>query len=102
MTTNVLISSVIYFRPIAQYIYSPEPEEDHDDTLFDQYLRSPSPSPPPSPDDAASELSGVTLIDAERHQSRGSLELCTETLKSPAPESVCVKETESQFCRIAL
>jgi hypothetical protein len=69
-------------------IDSPEPEDNHDNTLFDQYLRSPSPSPPPSPDDAASELSGVTLIDAERHQSRGSLELYTETLKSPAPEDV--------------
>lgn len=73
-------------------IDSPEPEDNHNDTLFDQYLRSPSPSPPLSPDDSASELSGVTLIDAERHQSRGSLELYTETLESPAPEGV--SETE--------
>jgi hypothetical protein len=73
-------------------IDSPEPEDDHDDTLFDRYLCSPSPLPPSSPDDAASEWSGLTLIDAERHQPRGSLELYTETLKSPAREGVL--ETE--------
>ena len=33
-----------------------EPEDDNDTTLFDQYLRPPSPSPPLSPDDAASDL----------------------------------------------
>jgi hypothetical protein len=60
----------------------------NDDIIFDQYLRSlsPSPSPTPSPDDTASELSGATLFDAGRDPSRGRPELYTETLKSPAPE----------------
>ena len=65
-------------------IDSPEPEDNHNDTLFDQYLRSPSPSPLLSPDDSASELSGVTLIDAECHQSRGR----QETLKISALEGM--------------
>jgi len=56
-------------------IESFEPEDDNDTTLFDQYLRPPSPSPPLPPDDAASEMSGATLIDAGRDQSRGSPEL---------------------------
>ena len=67
-----------------------ETEDVNDDTLFDQYLRSPSPSlsPTPSVDDAASELSGATLIDAGRDQSCGSLDVYTdtETLKSPPPD----------------
>ena len=79
MTTNVLISSVICFRPIAQppTIRSIPQGQKMTMTIrcFDQYLRSSSPLPPPSPDDTASELSGVTLIDAECHQSRVGLEL---------------------------
>jgi hypothetical protein len=50
------------------------PSEDADDdsnlyTLFDQYLRSPSPPPSLSPKDATSELSGITPTDAERDRS---------------------------------
>lgn len=85
-------------------IDSPESEDDHDDTLFDQYLRSPSPLPPPSPDDAASDLSRVTLIDTERHQSRGSLELYTETLTSLTPEDVSETEVardQEDPCRVS-
>lgn len=65
-----------------------EPGDVNDDIIFDQYLRSPSPSPSltPSPDDTASELSGATLFDAGRDPSRGSPELYTETLKSLPPE----------------
>ena len=37
------------------------------DTLFDQYIRSPTTSPPPV--DTASELSGATLIDGDHRQS---------------------------------
>jgi hypothetical protein len=67
-------------------IDSLEPRDVDDDTMFDQYLRSPSPSPPPSLDRAASELSGATLIDTGRDPSRGSPELYTETLRSSALE----------------
>ncbi|KIW99637.1 uncharacterized protein Z518_11050 [Rhinocladiella mackenziei CBS 650.93] len=82
------------------------------DTLFDQYLRSPSLSPPPLPppspprlsdDDATSELSGATLIHAERDQSHSGAEIDTETLKSPVPEDVSKKEgarDEEDTCQI--
>ncbi|KIW99701.1 uncharacterized protein Z518_11114 [Rhinocladiella mackenziei CBS 650.93] len=63
------------------------------DVIFDQYLRSPSLSPPPSPpgsseDGATSESSGATLIHAERDLPRGGAELHTETVKSPVLEEV--------------
>ena len=62
--------------------------------MFDQCLRSPSPSPSPSPsllasplpNDAASELSGATLIDAVHDQSTGNAELCTVESRIPALE----------------
>jgi hypothetical protein len=51
----------------------PEDTDDHRsgdaDVLFNQYLRSPSPSPPLSPDGAASQISGTTLADIGRTQS---------------------------------
>lgn len=83
-----------------------EPENDHDDTLFDQYLRlpSPSPSPPPSSDDAASELSGTTLLNAESHQSHGSPQLHMKTLKSPALEDVSeakIARDQEDPCRVS-
>jgi len=60
----------------------------YDDILFDQYLRSPSPSPPPSPlpspDDAASELSGVTLINTVCCQRTGGEKPCKEPFKEPS------------------
>lgn len=69
-------------------IGSLEPGDVDVDAIFNQYLCSPSPSPPPtsSPDDMTSELSGATLCDAGRHPSRGYSELYTKTSKSPAPE----------------
>ncbi len=76
-------------------IYSLEPDHFDDgsdlDTLFDQFLRSSSPSL--SPDDATSELSGATMIDTKRGQSRDSAESYTETLKSPFPEDVSERES---------
>lgn len=93
------------WTPPHDSIDPPGPENNLDDTLFDQFLRlpSPSPSPPPSPDDAASELSGVTLLDAERRQSCGSPALLTETLKSPAPEDALEAEgaqDQKDTCRV--
>lgn len=59
-----------YCTAPKETLYSLEPEyfddSSHLDNLFNQYLRSPS--PPRSPDGAASNLSGVTLTDAERDQ----------------------------------
>ena len=69
-------------------IGSLEPGHVDVDAMFDQYLRSPSrsPLPTPSPDHTISELSGATLFDAGCNSSRGCPELYTETLRSPAPE----------------
>jgi hypothetical protein len=69
-------------------IGSLEPGDVDVDAIFNQYLCSPSPSPPPtsSPDDTTSELSRATLYDAGRDPSRGYSELYTKTSKSPAPE----------------
>ena len=55
-------------------IDSLKPEKGDDDTLFDQYLRSPSASPSPSPQSASSAMSGATLVDVKPTQSRGSVE----------------------------
>lgn len=59
-----------------------------DAMLFDQYLRSPSPSRPLSPEDTASEFSGVTLIETKVDRYCRGKEL--DTAKSPcfAPEDV--------------
>lgn len=59
-----------------------------DDTLFDQYLRFPLPSPTASTDDVSSELSGTRLRDAEQDQHHGRLEQCTETTDRLATEDV--------------
>ncbi|KIV87981.1 hypothetical protein PV10_09166 [Exophiala mesophila] len=69
-------------------IGSLEPRDVDVDAIFNQYLCSPSASPPPtsSPDDMTSELSGATLCDAGRDPSCGYSELYTKTSKSPAPE----------------
>ncbi|KAJ4507506.1 hypothetical protein HRR83_004084 [Exophiala dermatitidis] len=69
-------------------IGSLEPDDVDIDAIFNQYLCSPSPSPPPtsSPDGMTSELSGATLCDARRDPSRSYSELYTRTSKSPAPE----------------
>lgn len=68
-------------------IESVEQREVDDDIVFDQYLRSPAPSLPPTPslDDTASESSGAMLINAGRDLSRGSPELYAETLRSLSP-----------------
>ncbi|KAK5202213.1 hypothetical protein LTR41_012043, partial [Exophiala xenobiotica] len=65
-------------------IESVEQRDVDDDIVFDQYLRSPSPSLPPTPslDDTVCESSGATLINAGRDLSRGSPELYSETLSS--------------------
>jgi hypothetical protein len=72
------------------------------DILFDQYLRSPSLSPPPSPSGAASELSGDTLIDVERDRSRGNTEPYTETFGGQALEDALEGEVaqDQDACRI--
>lgn len=72
------------------------------DILFDQYLRSPSLSPPPSPDGAASEISGATLIDVERDRSRDNTEPYMETLGSLASEDELASEVArgQGACRI--
>jgi hypothetical protein len=70
-------------------INSLKPENGDDNTLFDQYLRSPSPTPPPH--SASSELSGGTLVDVEC-MSRGSAEPHTEPTGSLAPEDVAENE----------
>src|SRR5271169_4020174 len=101
MTSHALASSAIYSSPNAQPSATPiDPvvPADLDDVMFDQYLRSPtsSPSPTLSADDAASELSGATLIDTERDQHNGSeepfKELSRVESRSPGPEH----ETEKQ------
>ena len=60
------------------------------DILFNQYLRSPSLSPrpslPPSPDGAASEISGATLINVERGRSRGNTEPYKATSGNLSPK----------------
>jgi len=79
-----------------------EPGDIHDDIVFDQYLRSPSPSPRPllSADDASSELSRGALINAECYQ-RGSREepsrepfreLSEVEFRSPGPEHAPEKQ----------
>jgi hypothetical protein len=70
-------------------INSLKPENGDDNTLFDQYLRSPSPTPPTH--SASSELSGGTLVDVEC-MSRGSAEPHTEPTGSLAPEDVAENE----------
>jgi len=90
------------FPTPSDAVDSLKPEDINDDALFDQYLRSPS--PPPSPDRAASGLSGATLIDAGRDPSRGSPESYTETLRSPAPEMTPEREMardQDNPCRTA-
>jgi hypothetical protein len=64
--------------------------EDGDcDTLFGQYLRSLSPSPPPaSPDDASSQFSESTLVDARYARSYGSVRSHTFPSESTAPEAI--------------
>jgi hypothetical protein len=88
-----------YYQTPNETICSLNPADFDDDSnldiLFDQYLRSPSLSPPPSSDGAASELSGATLIDVERDHSRGSTGPYMETLGSLAPED----ELESKAAR---
>ena len=71
-------------------IYSLEPanfdECSNLDILFDQYLRSPSLSPSPSPDEAASESSEATLINVEPDRSRSNTEPCMEASGILTPE----------------
>jgi hypothetical protein len=54
------VNNISDFRGPSGYV----DDDSNFNTLFDQYLRSPSPSPPPSssPTDATSELSGITLL----------------------------------------
>ncbi|KAK5203076.1 hypothetical protein LTR47_011194 [Exophiala xenobiotica] len=68
-------------------IESVEQRDVDDDIVFDQYLRSPSPSLPPTPslDDPASESSGATLINAGGDLSRGSPELYAEIFRGLSP-----------------
>lgn len=63
------------------------------DALFDQYIRSPSPSvsPPTSPNDTASELSGATLINGE-HSRPLSASPDADPFKSPHPEEISTIE----------
>jgi hypothetical protein len=88
-----------YCKTPNETICSLEPADFDDgsnlDILFDQYLRSPSLSPPPSPDGTASELSGATLIDVERDRSRGDTEPHMETSRSLVPGD----ELESEVAR---
>lgn len=56
------------------------------DTLFDQYLRSPSPSLALSPRDAINESSGITLTGTEREGHR-----CMESYNNTVPD---VRERE--------
>jgi hypothetical protein len=88
-----------YCKTPNETICSLEPADFDDgsnlDILFDQYLRSPSLSPPPLPNGTASELSGATLIDVERDRFRGNTELYIETLKSLVLED----ELESEVAR---
>lgn len=70
---------------------SAETEDNTDwDIMFDQYLRSPSLSPVPSPHDTASQLSGATLIEAKRNRRAGIADLSMDTsgleLVGPIPE----------------
>lgn len=59
------------------------------DTLFDQYLRSPSTSPPPV--DTASEISGTTLIESDHGQS------CSSTNAPQSPQdTTCHDATTCQ------
>ena len=72
---------------------SPNVDDDPDlDVMFDQYLRSPSLSPTLSPDDAASDLSGATIIGAERDQNTSSAVLSREPSRtksrSPVPKHI--------------
>jgi hypothetical protein len=64
--------------------------------MFDQYLRSPSLSPVPSPHDTTSELSVATLVEAEHDQRVSSADLSTDTPRfeplSPIPEPLPKKE----------
>ena len=64
------------------------------DLIFDQYLRSPSLSPSPSPSssfrDIASELSGVTLIEPKHNDGASSVELS----KKPSRTEFCPRFLE--------
>ena len=75
-----------YCTTVHETIAPLKPEDVDNDMLFDQYLRSPSPSPPSSPDATSGELSGVTLVETTRDQPRGGRELDNETLQRFAPE----------------
>lgn len=60
------------------------------DAMFQQYLRSPSssPEPPASPDDAGSELSGETLVNAGHGQSLDSPLLDVKPLSESTSEDL--------------
>ncbi|OQV10984.1 hypothetical protein CLAIMM_14897 [Cladophialophora immunda] len=70
----------------------PEVDDLNFDTLFDQYLRSPSPPVPSSPKDATSELSKITLNALEPARSCDPAGPLTETLINPGPEDVQQRE----------
>ena len=78
----------IYCTDPQQDTDAPKSEDGDCDTLFDQYLRSPSPSPPlrsaTSPDDASSQLSGITLADAGCVEPWESVRPRTASLESAA------------------
>src|SRR6201999_635905 len=70
---------------------SPSPDVEDDlnfDTLFDQYLRSPSPPPCSTPGDASSELTRTTLAASEPDRSCDRAGPSMETFIKPAPEDV--------------
>ena len=72
-------------------------EDDDDNTLFDQFLRSPSLSPTPiSPVDVASLHSGSTLVDTGFLQPRSDMEAPVLESESLAPESVAESVMESR------
>ena len=56
------------------------------DILFDQYIRSPSPFQPLSPEDTDSQFSGVTLVETKRDQRIGYTEQTPDRLQRFTPE----------------
>lgn len=63
-----------------------------DATLFDQFLRSPPPSPPPTPHDIAALWNQPASIDAEPRLACGSLEVCSKTPNSLESQETLLNE----------
>lgn len=79
--------------------WAPVPDDDGDEILFSQYLRSPSPSPASSPEDASSESSAITSVKCPPRQTCGSPRLSSATAASVVREESATREGETCHVR---